>query len=80
VVPAAGKSDRTSFLGEAHLAAVFCLRENLSLRASYGVMGISDLALATDQLAETDFLTGSGISASGNAFYHGAFLGLDFGY
>jgi hypothetical protein len=80
VVPAVGRADRASFLGEAHLAANYCLYKNLSLRASYGVMGISDLALATDQMGAVDFLTGSGINASGNAFYHGAFLGLQFGY
>ncbi len=80
VVPAVGRADRASFLGEAHLAVNYCLRKNLSLRASYGVMGISDLALATDQMGSVDFFTGGGVNAGGNAFYHGAFLGLQFGY
>jgi hypothetical protein len=79
-VPALGEADRASFLGEAHLAAVYCLRENLALRASYGVMGISDLALATDQIDQLNFFTGTGISAGGDAFYHGGFLGIEFGY
>jgi hypothetical protein len=80
VVPAFGRADRAAFLGEAHLAVNYCLCNNLSIRASYGVMGISNLALATDQMSEIDFLTRTGMSANGNAFYHGAFLGLDFGY
>jgi hypothetical protein len=58
----------------------FRLCENLSVRGSYGVMGISELALATDQVAQVNFITQTGISGNGNAFYHGAFLGLDYGY
>jgi hypothetical protein len=79
-VAAAQDSSSVSFVGEAHVVLLYCLAKNVSLRASYGVLGITDAALASDQIAALDFFTGSGINDSGNAFYHGGFLGLDFGY
>jgi hypothetical protein len=79
-VSAVGNADGTSFFGEAHLAAVVCLYGNLSLRASYGAMGISDVALATDQLSVADFIGTNAVHDNGNAFYHGGFVGLQCGY
>jgi hypothetical protein len=80
VDPAADNAGSAAFVGEAHLVANVRLCGNLSLRGSYGVLGTSSLALATDQMAVTDFVVGTGIHDTGNAFYHGGFLGLDFGY
>jgi hypothetical protein len=79
-VSALGTSDRAAFVGEAHVAANFCLVGNLSARVSYGVMGVTDVALASDQMAASSFLLGSGLNNNGNAFYHGGFVGLDFAY
>lgn len=77
IVPAAGRADCTSFVGEAHLAFNWRVVGNLSLRASYGVIGIGEIAVATEQIKATEFVTYTGIEPDGSAFYHGAFLGLD---
>jgi hypothetical protein len=79
-VPSAGNANSTPVVGEAHLTAAFRLCGDLSLRASYGVMGISDVALATDQMGVSDFLGTPAVHDNGNAFYHGGFVGLGFGY
>jgi len=74
-------SDRTGqvcFLGEAGLYAVIRLTRHLSVRGGYQVMWIEGLALATDQVAVTNFNDQNGIDARGGLFYHGAVLGLEF--
>jgi hypothetical protein len=79
-VSATGRADKAAFVGEAHLAAVYCLTGNLSLRASYGVMGISDAVLATDQINATSFILGNGIDGDAGVFYHDGQLGLEYAY
>jgi len=77
-VPASGKATSTSFVGEIAMTASCCLTEQLSLRGGYRLLWIDGVALATDQVAASDFFTNTGINASGDAFYHGAFLGLEY--
>lgn len=80
VMPAVGNATSTPIVGEAHVTAVVCLYGDLSFRASYGVIGISDVALAGDQMGVTDFLGTNAVHDNGNAFYHGGFVGLGWGY
>ena len=40
----------------------------------------SGVALATEQVAASNFTTGLGYDTGGSVFYHGLFLGLDFAY
>ena len=80
VNPAAGSADKAVFVGEAHLAAIYCVTGNVSLRASYGVMGITDAVLATDQVNATSFIFRDGIDDGGDVFYHGGLLGLEYAY
>jgi hypothetical protein len=47
-------------------------------RFAYQLLWINQVALATEQLASTDFLFSSGIDASGDTFYHGAAVGLQY--
>lgn len=61
VVSAAAKG--TSYAGEASLSCRYPLTENLSLRAGYECLLLKDVALATDQLDDTEFdLAGSGVA------------------
>ena len=76
-VVAAGTNDDTAFLGELRINGKACLTECLSIRGGYQLMWIDGVALATDQLANTDFDAGTGINTSGDVFYHGAFVGIE---
>lgn len=78
VVMATDTSDRAAFLGELAFAANYCLTDALSLRAGYDLLWLETVALASDQIPATNFATSSGISADGGAFYHGAFVGLEY--
>jgi hypothetical protein len=78
VVNAADDDDRTAFLGELAFTANYCLTDTLSLRAGYDLLWVETVALAADQIPATNFFTGGGIAADGGAFYHGAFVGLEY--
>jgi hypothetical protein len=79
VLPAV--SDRTietTFLGELGLVASYRLSNHLSLRGGYRLLWIDRVALATDQMAASNFISYQGIDPTGDAFYHGAFVGLQY--
>jgi len=78
VVNAADDDDRVAFLGELAFTANYCLTDTLSLRAGYDLLWVETVALAADQIPATNFFTGGGIAADGGAFYHGAFVGLEY--
>lgn len=77
-LPAHDRESHTAFIGEVGLSACYCLTERLSVRGGYRLLWVDGVALATDQVAESDFLFDRGIDASGDAFYHGAFVGLQY--
>ena len=56
------------------------LRCRLRSSGLYRLLWVDGVALATDQMAASDFLFASGINATGDAFYHGAFVGLQYGW
>lgn len=78
VVTAADTSDRAAFLGELAFTANYCLTDSLTLRGGYDLLWLETVALATEQIPTTNFATSNGISADGGAFYHGAFVGLEY--
>ncbi len=64
-----------SFIGEVQLIARYHLRPNLSLRAGWEMMYLTNLAHAPDQLT---FSPDEGyFSGSGDPFYNGALFGLE---
>ncbi len=77
-VHARGTAIPTAFVGEIGLSANYCFTDRLSLRGGYRLLWVDGVALATDQVAVSDFIFGGGIRASGDAFYHGAFIGLQY--
>jgi hypothetical protein len=77
-VTAAGADDRTAFVGELGFQGAARLTDHLSLRGGYRLLWIDGVALASEQLAVTDFNQGTGFDGSGDVFYHGAFVGLEF--
>lgn len=79
-LPAQGARGTTAFVGEVGLSASYGFTERFSVRGGYRLLWVDGVALATDQLAASDFLFASGINATGDAFYHGAFVGLQYGW
>jgi hypothetical protein len=66
---------KISFLGEVQLIARYHLRPNLSLRAGWEMMYLTNQALAPDQLT---FSPDEGrFSGKGDPFYNGALFGLE---
>lgn len=78
-----GQRDPFAFIGEIGLTGTYCLTNRLSLRGGYRLLWIDRVALATDQVAATAFVPpafapGRGIDDTGDVFYHGAFVGLQY--
>lgn len=66
---------KISFLGEVQLIARYHLRPNLSLRAGWEMMYLTNQALAPDQIT---FSPDEGrFSSKGDPFYNGALFGLE---
>lgn len=77
-LPAGDTAASTAFLGELGLTGKYRITDRFSLRGGYRLLWIDGLALAPSQLAATNFVFGHGIDASGDAFYHGAVVGLEY--
>ncbi len=76
-LPASGREDHTAFIGEIGISGVCQLTDHLAVRGGYRLLWIDGVALASDQLAVSDFANNTGLNSSGDAFYHGAFAGLE---
>jgi len=71
------RDSQTSFVGELNLLGKWCLNDHISLRGGYNLLWLTDLALASDQLAVSDFAAATGGTATADLFYHGASAGLE---
>lgn len=67
-----------AFLIEAGLAAVYPITPRLSVRGAYNVLWLGNVAVATDQVSASNFVGDTGIDPHGDAFYHGAFVGIEY--
>jgi hypothetical protein len=79
-LPATGSGDRTAFLGEVGVTGTCQLTDRLALRGGYRLLWVDGVALASDQLSVSDFANDAGFNGSGDAFYHGAFAGLEYAW
>ncbi|MCA9157479.1 MAG: BBP7 family outer membrane beta-barrel protein [Planctomycetales bacterium] len=79
-LPANGRGSRTAFIGEIGATGTLQLTEYLALRSGYRLLWLDGVAVASDQLAASNFANGTGFSGSGDVFYHGAFTGLELNY
>lgn len=74
-----GASDGTLACAiEAGLAAVYPLTPRLSVRGAYNVLWLGHVALAADQVPVSNFIGDTGIDQHGDAFYHGALVGIEY--
>jgi hypothetical protein len=76
---AAGAQDEAAtWVGEARGAVVFPITPHLFLRGGYHVIQLSGLAIASDQINNTDLAVPvATLNTDGRAIYHGWFLGLE---
>ncbi len=75
-----GRGTSTAFVGELGVVGKLCLTERLSLRGGYNTLWLTDLALASDQLAVSNFTDETGFDSGSGLFYHGAIAGLEFNW
>jgi hypothetical protein len=67
-------------VGEAGISVRYCFCENLAVRGDYRAVWVDGVALASEQINATNYLDFSGAATSGDVFYHGSFLGLEYTY
>lgn len=73
--------NQTCFVGEFGVNARRPLTERLTFMAGYNLLWVNGLALAPEQLATTNIVTGAGaLSSNGNLLYHGVNIGLEYGW
>lgn len=78
--PASGSATDLAFQAEFAVHGKFRLSSCANIIASYRAMYIDGLALAPQQLAATDFLTGSGYHNNSSLLLHGVTVGVEFVY
>jgi len=75
--PSSDHGTSAAFLGELGLTGNLQITQGLSIRGGYRLVWINGVALAPEQLAARDAF-GQGLDISGDAFLHGAFVGLQY--
>ena len=78
--PASGDAGRLAFHAELGVSGKLRLTRCTNLIASYRATYINGVAVASEQLGATNFLTGSGYHNNGSVLLHGATVGLEFVY
>jgi hypothetical protein len=72
----ADRSGQVAFLGEIGVVGVYQWTDSIALRGGYQLLWLDGVALAPDQVTATRILTQNGINTTGDAFYHGALMGI----
>lgn len=75
---AGGNQTAVPFLGEIGITGRYSLSPRWSATFGYQLLWITQVALATEQIAASDFVFGNGIDATGDTFYHGATVGMQY--
>lgn len=73
-----GDRSPVSLVGELGITGNYRISQRWSATLGYQLLWINQVVLATEQLASTDFVFGSGVAATGDTFYHGASIGLKY--
>lgn len=66
-----------AWLAEANVKAELPITRHLSLTGGYNVLWVDQVSIASDQLLQSDFFSGTGQSVKGTALYHGALVALE---
>jgi hypothetical protein len=80
-VPVSASTDSFAVAGEAGIYATYCINPAWSVRAGCQVLGLHGVALAPQQLQQSNLANGnSSINAKGSVFYAGASLGIHYAW
>ena len=66
-----------AFVGEIGVNIIYQCCDHVALSAGYELLWLDGLAVASDQIPHIDLTTLSGLTTSGNAFYHGAMFSVN---
>jgi len=70
-----------AFVGELGFVGLYRLTDRWSLRATYQMLWLDSVAVASDQVAVSNPQAGTAtVDRSGDVFYHGGFLGAQFNW
>jgi hypothetical protein len=70
----------TAFVGDLNFVGVYQLNDFWSLRGGYQLLWLAGVAVAADQVFDALYVGTPGVNTSGNAFFHGALVGLEAGW
>ncbi len=70
-------ADDTSFMGEFGATSTVPIGERISIFASYSLIWLESVAIASEQIAVSDYFNGVGSSDRGNALFYGGTLGVE---
>lgn len=66
-----------AFIGEFGIDVAWCINDRLRIRAAYEIIGVSQVATSTDQIAVSDLSVGvAGINTNG-LFFDGGYVGIE---
>ncbi len=68
-----------AFVGDINVSAAWQLTRNMSIRGGYQLLWLAGVATATDQLRQFDESTFA-TNTAGSVFFHGAMVGLEYGW
>ena len=72
-------SERAAFAGELALTGSYIINDNWSLRSGYQALWLDGVALAPDQLDNSDLITGAAtLNLKGTPIYHGFLLAAEY--
>jgi hypothetical protein len=69
-------ASHTAFVGDLNFTGVYQFNDQWALRAGYQLLWLAGIAVAADQAADS-FQSTATVSTSGNAFFHGAMVGVE---
>lgn len=75
-----GRDTTTAFVGELGFLGNYRLTDRISVHGGYNLLWLTDVAVASNQLASSNFFNGTGLSNNENLFYNGATTGLEYSW
>lgn len=70
-------ADDTSFMGEFGATSRTPIGDRISIFASYSLIWLESVAIASEQIAVSDYFNGVGSTSRGNAVFYGATAGVE---
>jgi hypothetical protein len=72
------EKSQVAFVGDVAAMGTYWFTQSIGVSGGYQLLWIDGVALASEQVNLTSSLTGQGVNTTGDVFYHGALVSLDF--